>query len=346
MKLRSTSMFWILSILLCVNSLFAANVNYKWQAGKSYRFNAKAVDMVSMQAMGVNMKETFTTSTTFSVVVKSILANGSADATLYVEDFSIKNSKGQLVASLKDIPKNALSSLVEIDKKGRFNFKKIVYLLVEESGTLLVSGKATPTGASASAQMGDEKVSVHCEFNPKTGQLKAGYSVQKVKTPKKKVAVKQDAQKVDIIPTQFLELLELPEEPVHAGSVFSFELGDFKIKSKVGSLAQGIAKVNTTVSTKITDKTADDGFGDDDMDDGMGGFPDMGMGGMMPDMGMGAGGSGSGMSMSLKMDGSFNVVFDINKGMMKSLKGNMKTNMSGGPMTIKGDSQVDLKFVP
>lgn len=342
MKLRSTSMVLVLCILFCVNTLFAANVAYKWQAGKSYRFKAKAVDAISMKAMGINMQETYTTSTTFSVAVKSTQPNGTADATLYVEAFSMVNSRGQLVASLKDIPKNALESMVEIDKKGRFTFKKIVYLLVEESGTLLVSGKATATGASASGQVGDEKVSVHCEFNPKTGQLKAGYSVENVKSPKKKVAVKEDAQKVDIIPVQFLELLELPDEPIYAGSEFSFEMGDFKIKSKVGSLTKGIARINTVVSTKVTDATAGDGFGDD-MDDGMGGFPDMGMGDMIPDMGMGSGG---GTGMSMKMDGSFDVVFDINKGMMQNLKGKIVTEMSGGPMTIKGDSRVELQIVP
>ena len=127
------------------------------------------------------------------------------------------------VGGYRQVTAKALKQSVDVDPKGRFTFKEVVYMLVDEKSgsSQLVSAKVGPNGASASAQMDGEKVSVYAEFDPKTGTLKGGYKIEKMAEPpvkKKKVAVRKDAKKVDLLPTGFLEMLRLPDGPVSIGS--------------------------------------------------------------------------------------------------------------------------------
>ena len=201
--------------LLVGSTALATELNYNWQSGNTYRFQATSVDKVSMSGMGMTMEDTFTLNSTFAIHIENVQANGTAEGVIAVEAFKVTNKAGQVMGSLSGLPKNALRNLVEIDRKGNFKFQEIVYMVIDEQGdNMLVSAKVGPNGGSASAQMGDEKVTVHASFDPKTGKLSGGYSVEKVKKPaatKKKVKVKQDAPKVDLLPTKFLELLKLFE---------------------------------------------------------------------------------------------------------------------------------------
>jgi hypothetical protein len=56
------------------------------------------------------------------------------------------------------------------------------------------------------------QVTLYAEFNPKTGTLKGGYTAQTIAQPKTKpVTVKQDDETIDLLPTQFLDLMSLPK---------------------------------------------------------------------------------------------------------------------------------------
>ena len=156
--------------------------------------------------MGMDMKDIFDTETIFSLKVLNVLSDGKAEGILYIESFKVTNKNGETIANLDDIPAEALKSLVEVDAKGKFTFKRIVYLLVEGGKNILVSAsaKADLNSASASAQVGDQKLSIHAEFDPKSGTIKAGYSMETVKNPlSKTVKIKEDAQKIDILPLEF-----------------------------------------------------------------------------------------------------------------------------------------------
>ena len=243
------------------SSALATELNYNWQSGNTYRFQATSVDNVSMSGMGMNMKDTFTLNSTFAIHIESVQANGTAEGVIAIEAFKVVNKSGRVMGSLSGLPKTALRNLVEIDRKGNFKFKEIVYMVIDEKGdNMLVSAKVGPNGASGSAQMGDEKVTVHASFDPKTGKLSGGFSVEKVKKPaakKKKVKVKQDAPKVDLLPTKFLELLKLPEGPVSPGA-------SFKMKMGATTIATSTPKVNATsatLKTSIETGTGKDGMG-------------------------------------------------------------------------------------
>ena len=129
----------ILSNLICIGQI---NIEYKWESGKTYRFKANQKDDITMSAMGINTNNMFFTETIFSLKVSNVLSNGSAEGLLYIESFKVTNKKGTTLASLKDIPKEALKSIVEVDTQGRFSFKKIIYLIVENDKNILVSAEA------------------------------------------------------------------------------------------------------------------------------------------------------------------------------------------------------------
>ena len=172
-------------VLTSFTSEAQVSLKYKWESGTTYRFKANQKDDITMSAMGMNMNDIFNTETVFSLKVSNVLDNGKAEGMLFIESFKVTNKSGATVASLKDIPNEALKSIVEVDTKGKFTFKKIVYLIVEDGRNMLVSAeaKAGQNSASGSAQVGDQKLSVHAEFDPKSGTIKAGYSMETVKKP-------------------------------------------------------------------------------------------------------------------------------------------------------------------
>ena len=325
-----------LSTTLCFgSSALATQLNYNWKSGQTYRFQTTSVDKISMSGMGMNMQDTFTLNSTFAIHIDNVQANGTAEGVIAVEAFKVTNKAGQVMGSLSGLPKNALRNLVEIDRKGNFKFKEIVYMVVDEKGdNMLVSAKVGPNGGSASAQMGDEKVTVHASFDPKTGKLSGGYSVEKVKKPaanKKKVKVKKDAPKVDLLPTKFLELLKLPDGPVSPGASFNMTVGSTKIATSTPT----VTAKSATLKTQIETGTGADGVGGMS---GMGG----GMGGMS-DMGGGMGGMGAGAP-EMKLNGAFESVFEVAKGMLKTLQGTISSDMKmGGMLNMKTTTNLTLK---
>ncbi len=239
-------------------SLSATELNYKWKAGETYRFQANVTDDItmSMNMMGMSQSNTdqFKTTTTFSLKINRVDAAGRADAVLFVEAFEVKDSKGNLLASMNDIPANAVKTDVTVDAKGHFEWVKKVTMLMTDEGSILVSGSATENGVSASGQAGGTKVEVYAEFDPKTGTLKAGYTVSEVaQTKTKTVKVTEDTPEIDILPYAFLELMALPEGRVTEGDELNAQVGQMKTAIKATSVSNGLAVLNITMAT---DKSA------------------------------------------------------------------------------------------
>lgn len=333
-------------LLTFAQSATAAELAYQWKAGSTVRFETKSVDHIDISAMGMGVKTKLTNTSTFALQVDRVRGDGTAEGALVIERFKVVDDKGRVVGALSDLPKGALRNLVEIDRKGNFKFKEIIYMIVTEKGeNLLVSAKVGPNGASGSAQAGGEKMTLHASFNPKTGQLSAGYSIEKVKQPaakKKKVAVKQDAQKVDILPTKFLEMLKLPEGNVASGHQFSMDVANMKITTTTPSVSAQSATLKTMIRSGKGGIAAGNSMGKMKMDMGGGGMgmdlSDMGMGDMggMGDLG-GMGAMGGAPEMS--MNGDFEAVFLVAKGMLSSMKGSMtsEVKMSGVSMKTRTD---------
>ena len=355
------------------NPVLAAELAYKWKSGEIYRFSTTSIDDISMSGLGMSMKDQFTMNSVFAIHVDTVRADGTAEGVIHVESFRVVNKAGNVLASLSDIPKDALRNLVEIDRKGNFTFKEIIYMVISEKGdNFLVSAKAGPNGGTASAQADGEKVTLHAQFDPNTGKMSAGYTIEKIKeapAKKKKIAVKQDASKIDILPGKFLEMLKLPEGNVMPGERFSLKAGNMTVTTEAADITNGVAQLRTTVQTGDGTNKSGDGFGQnmgemsgemgssggfnmnmnmgdmDDMDDGDDDMDGMDMGGMgMGGMDMGGMGDMSSMQSmpEMFMNGSFEALFHVKKGMLGQIKGTLSTETKMSGLSMKTTTNMTM----
>lgn len=318
---------------LALNHLaFSQNqLAYQWIPNSEYSFKATSNDNMSMggSMMGMDMMAmsaeamNFKTESVFTLRIEKVLPNGSADGTFYLQKLAVSDDKGNKLATLASIPKKALVAPFTVDTKGNFTFRQVPILLCRENTTLLVSAKVKPGEMAASAEMDGEKVSLFAEFNPKTGTLKAGYSAQTLSKPSPKpVVVKEDDETIDLIPTDFLDLLILPDGPVSEGQVIKSKMYGFEMVEKVTDFSNEVAsldfKFNSGMNARQFEKDAKamdpNGAEDMEMEEGM----------ETPNMGQ-------------EMNGDIKLVFDNGKGMMQKLSGTIvtKTNMMGMEMTTK-----------
>lgn len=320
-------------VLISITSEAQVSLKYKWETGATYRFQANQKDDITVSAMGMNMNDIFNTETVFSLKVSDVLADGKAQGVLFIESFQVTNKSGALVASLKDIPNEALKSIVEVDTSGKFTFKKIVYLIVEDGRNMLVSAeaKAGQNSASGSAQIGDQKLSVHAEFDPKSGTIKAGYSMETVKKPSlKTVKVTKDAQKIDVLPLTFLDMLVLPEETITPGDSYQVKMMEYVFTTKVQEITSDLASLALNIKTDRSQ-----GSSTDHMDSMMGdmGGTDM-VGGMSMDM--------SGGAPKTDINGDIFYTFDIDKGIFNNLSGTITNKVKGMGLNMTGVTTLKL----
>lgn len=350
------SFFTLFFALIVSCSLSATELNYKWKAGETYRFQANVTDDItmSMNMMGMSQSNTdqFKTTTTFSLKINRVDASGKADAVLFVEAFEVKDSKGNVLASLNDIPANAVKTDVTVDAKGHFEWVKKVTMLMTDEGSVLVSGSATENGVQASGQAGGTKVDVYAEFDPKTGTLKAGYSVSEVaQTKTKTVKVTEDTPEIDILPYAFLELMALPEGPVNQGDELYAQVGQMKTAIKATSVSNGLAVLNISMATdksasatksSMSSKSASDDMSMDmDMDMDMDDFDDdFGGGGMQPEeKAMMQGG----MQSMPDLTANITSRFSYERGVFLTLGGTVNTSMNTMGMKMETKSVLEMK---
>ncbi len=338
----------------------STELNYKWVQGSAHHFSAVVLDNINTSMMGMNMQEQIRTTTDFVLLITGVASNGYATGTLYLVNFKITDSKNNVLASINDIPKSAIQSEVTVDRKGVFTFNKKVYLITTETGNVLAYGNASENSVSVGGQAGNMKVDAYAEFNPKTGALKTGYSVKEIKTTKKvDVKVNEETQMVDVFPYDFLELLAVPEGSMHVGDNMEVKAGMYKMNVKVNSLDNGIAQLNTKMST---DKSADmfgggakGNVGGSNVDmkvDGEGKMEGMeGMGdleGMMNMEGMemteeDKNAMNMAKSMSPDMTADINYNFNYGQGMFQNVSGTVNTTMDAMGMKMTIQSVLEMK---
>jgi hypothetical protein len=344
-------LFTLMLALIALATTNATELEYKWQTGKTYRFQAVVTDDISMNMnmMGMQTSNTdrFNTNTTFSLTVKSVDVTGKASAVLFVEAFEVKDGSGNLVASMRDIPANAVKTDVTIDKKGNFQFVKKITMVMTESGNVLVSGSAKENSVSASGQAGNTKVDVYAEVDPKTGTLKAGYSVSEVATTNTKtISIEQDSPEIDIIPYAFLELLALPEGDVTQGDVANIQAGQIKVAITAASVSGGVAALNiktatdknaSPTKTKVDSKSSEGDFGMDMDMDNMTNDMDT------EDQAMFHGGMQAQQQAMPDMTADITARFNYDKGIFMDVNGTVNTNMNMMGMEVKTKSVLGMK---
>jgi hypothetical protein len=342
-----------ISLLFCLlaNYTFAQNtLAYKWQPNSTYKFKTIQNDkvkmggggMMGMMAMAGDME--FKTESVFALKIDQVMTNGSATGSFYLLNFKATDNKGNVLASMANLPKEAIEADFQVDKKGNFTFTEIPILLCREGNTLLVETKVEKGEMAVSAEADGEKVTLFAEFNPKTGSLKAGYTAATIAKPKPKaVTVKEDDETLDLLPTAFLDLLQLPEGPISTGKVLKVKMYDTEITEKIVDFTNNVATINYDIKSALNsrkfEKDAKKIAGDDDSEEkgekeeGSMGEMNMGMEGMgMP--GMEEGGT---PDMGAETSGDITLTFDNGKGMFNKMSGDIisKTKMMGMEVTQK-----------
>jgi hypothetical protein len=249
------NLFTLLTIFTLSTYSFAVELNYKWKANSAYTYGAMITDNISTSMMGMNVQEKYLTTVDFVLAISSVDMEGTATGTLYLVNFNVKDSKGMTVASLLNLPKNAVKSEVKVDKKGNFTFLKKLQLITTPTSNALVYANVSENGASAGAEVDGEKVEVYAEFDPKTGKMKAGYSATTISKPKK-VDVKEDEQsdEIDIIPYDLLQFLILPDGDVKMNDKIEVRAGLYTVNEHVKTLTATQAIIGQKITT---DKNAD-----------------------------------------------------------------------------------------
>lgn len=238
----------------------SVNLNYNWTPGGLYRFSVKQTDDVSTSMMGMNMKEKFYTTTEFALHLLTVQSNGTANGVLYLIDYNVTDSKGAVLATINDIPADAVRSEVSVDKKGKFTFAKELMLITTPTGNVLAYAKPEGNGVALGGQAGDMQVDAYAEFDPRTGQLKANYKVTDLKNTRKiTVKVTEETDQLDVLPYDYMEFLALPEGSVTQGEKSSMRSGIYTVDCIAQKIENGIAEINYVVNT---DKSKDMVTGD------------------------------------------------------------------------------------
>lgn len=344
MKIK-TLLSSVFSLLLSASVMAQGGLAYQWKPATQYKFKSVQNDKVEMGGSGMMGMMTmaggmeFKTESTFSLNIDKVMPNGSATGSFVLNSFRVSDNKGNTLANISNLPKRAIEADFTVDKKGNFTFTEAPILVCRDNTTMLVSMKIDKGEMAGSAEVDGEKVTLFAEFNPKNGTLKAGYTAATVAKPKPKpVTVKEDDETIDLLPTEFLDLLVLPEGPVAEGQHMKTKMYDTEITETVTDYTNDVATLDFNIKSSLNarkfekdakqmagdteeeEKEESDGGGD--MTGGM--FPGMEAGGGTPDMGQ-------------QTNGDIKLIFDNGKGMMKEMSGTItsKTNMMGTEMSTK-----------
>lgn len=363
-------------------NLLAEELNYNWKAGDALNYSATVTDNINLSMMGMNMKDKYTTTVDFVLLVNTVDENGTASGRLYLMTFNVKNSKGISVASLANLPKDAVESDVTVDKKGKFTFaNKLCFITTPTTNVLALETTQNGNSIGMNASGGSHAVNAYAEFDPKTGKLKAGYVPQKMKSTRKiNIKENQESDKVFAIPYDFLQALMMPEGDVSVGDHYAVTSGMYNIDILVNAMDAGVATIKQTISTNksndifTTQASGKSGDGSMEFDmntsapnnnqtqnqgsnmgSGMG-IPDMSsmMGGNMGGMGMPTEkqmnlsnddkkAMDMGKSMMPTMSGNIQTSFDYTNGIFKIVKGNINTEINTMGVKMTVNSVVEMK---
>ncbi|HLP11609.1 MAG TPA: hypothetical protein VK177_06710 [Flavobacteriales bacterium] len=242
------------------NNAGAVELNYNWLPGAVYNFSTTQIDDVNTTMMGMTLKDKFTTTTEFALHILNVQPNGNANGLLYLIDYKVTDSKNTILASINDIPADAVRSDVSVDKKGKFTFAKKLTFITTASGNVLAYAKVEGNGIALGGQAGDMQVDAYAEFDPRTGKLKANYKVNELKNTRKvSVKVNEETDQLDVLPYDYLELLALPDGGIRQGDKTSMRSGIYTTDISAVQIANGNAMLNYTMKT---DKSKDMMSGD------------------------------------------------------------------------------------
>lgn len=266
------------------------------------------------------MSQKFRSETEFDIKIVQVNSDNSASFEMVVSSFNVYLMPGKtLIASDQGISKGDLKVKGKITSKGVVTFEEDVYILVDKNDNkYLVSASVNKNSAQASATTGEEDVQVYASFDPKTGSVKAGVSIEKKKKLAKKELKKvtQEDKRVDILPKRYMELFLLPTESIIVSQkqiitapMMSIEFLPKKYENSILNAQLNIKTDNKEMNSMITETESE-----------------------APQVGM-------------KMDGSVDIEFNQKVGKLQNLKGKTIISMDMG-MKMEITSDAELQLIP
>jgi hypothetical protein len=326
------------------NNNNSANLSYRWEANKSYRFSTTQTDDVSTSMMGMNFSDRFNTRTAFDIFITNVTANGDASGYLYLIDYNVSDSRGVVLATLKDLPVNAVRSEFTVDKKGNFTFPMKISLVTSANGNLLAYTKADDNSIQMGGQAGELKMDVYAEFDPKTGNLKSGYSIRQGQTLRQaSIKVDENTDVIDALPYDFLDLLALPDGAVSQGDKIKLNAGIYQIDILAKSIGNGIAQMNYKMSSDKSKSLIDSKTEVKTQDMNM--LMDMSVEKMMDLNDEDKAAMDISKSMMPNLDCDFDSFFNYAEGMFSNVKGIVTTTVNAMGMKMQVKSNVEMRKI-
>lgn len=322
----------------------AIDMNYIWTVGSSYVFQTTQTDDVNTSMMGMNMKDRFTTTSEFVVFIETVAPDGSASGWLYLIDYRVSDSRGATLASINDLPRQAVRSEFQVDRKGHFTFPKELTLITSAQGNILAYVTPNQNGVSMGGQAGDMTVDAYAEFDPKTGTLKANYKTNTIRSTRSiNVKVNEETDMIDVLPYDYLELLALPDGSVAQGDQVIMRSGIYTTNVQVSSVANGNARINYTMKTdKSQDPATSNMTGGNAQSGSNFGLDTQAMG--MPQMGSVDPEAAAMMnSMSPDMTCNINSDFSYAQGMFSQVSGTITTVMDAMGLKLTVVSNMTMR---
>jgi hypothetical protein len=320
------------------------NLMYNWISGKSYRFSVNQTDDVNTSMMGMNINERFNINTVFEMFISSVAANGDASGVIYVLSYTVKDSRGSVLATINDLPLKAVKSEFKVDRKGNFTFPYKITLITSAQGNVLAYGKADGTSVQAGGQAGDMRLDAYAEFDPVTGKLKTGYTFREGQ-PLKQVTVKMDENSdvIDVLPYDYLDLLALPDGIINQGDMAKVNAGIYQIDILAKSISNGTAQMNYKMSSDKNKSIIDSKTEVKTQNSSV--FMDMDVESMMDITKEDKQAMDISKSMMPNIDCDFDSFFNYNEGMFSSVNGIMTTTINAMGMKMQVKSNLQMKKI-
>lgn len=262
-----------LALFLLLTTIATAQeitLKYKWKPNALYKFKSVQKDEVKMEGspgagmpgmpdmggmggmMAISGNTVYNTNSAFTLKINSVNPDGSAAGMFYIESFRVTDGSGKAMAGLAGIPRAALKAPFIVDEQGNFTFTELPVLIVGENRTVLTVVQVDGSECASGEDAGDgESVKVYAEFT-KTGGLKAGYTVTSISKPKAKaIAIGEEDEVIDLIPTDFLDFLAVPDGPVQEGQAQEMKGGGQETIFKIASLKGNNAVLTTHIGAKV-----------------------------------------------------------------------------------------------
>lgn len=321
----------------------SANLVYRWAVGKSYRFQCTQTDDVSTSMMGMNFSDRFTTRSAFDIFVTNVSANGEANGYLYLIDYNVSDSRGAILATLKNLPANAVRSDFKVDAKGNFTFPHKISLVTTSGSNVLVYTNEE-NNIQMAAEATDMKFDVYAEFDPKTGNLKTGYSFREGQALRQAtVKIDENTDVVDVLPYDYLDMLALPDGAVTQGDKIKINAGIYQIDVLAKSIGNGMAQMNYKMSSDKSKSIIDSKTEVKTQDMNM--LMDMSVESMMDISREDKQAMDISKSMMPNLDCDFDSFFNYNEGMFSNVKGIMTTTINAMGMKMQVKSNLEMKKI-